>query len=281
MGKERIVQVKASCYQQYGTDATLQYPSDGIGGWISEYLPLNIDKTAIVVMHAGYVGEQSDCPEKFKRVEYLQRSYDISKHVYPKLLSAVRRAGMPVYHVPFGRGYYEELPGYLRAEAIAEKEYTPRDVAENDDVLDILYEFRADWAHGNGKGSHARIAQEISKSNVRCDFIKEAAPVGDEGIAVGDRQLAALAAADRVNHLIYIGFALDGCLLTSPGGMVDMLRRRFMCSTIADAVTAIESKESGREQTQLQTGLWRVGSSFGLVYQSSDIIGVLEKVKEE
>ena len=281
MSEKRIINVKASCYMQYGTDNRLMYPSDGIGGWHTAKLPLNLDKTAIVVMHAGYVGEESDCPEKFRRVEYLKRSYEIAERVYPQLLYAVRKAGMKVYHVPYGEGYFETLPGYRRAEQLAEKETVPRDMAENDEVLNSLYEFRADWAHGYGDGSSACIAKSIAESKEICTFISQAAPQGDEGIAAGARQLAALAAADGVNHLIYIGFAIDGCLLTADGGMMDMLRRRFMCSTVEDAVTAIECRESGREQLHLQTGLWRVGSSFGFVYQSSDIIDALKKLMEE
>jgi len=281
MARNRIVDVKASVYQQYGTDHRLEFPSDGIGGWKSAYLPLNLDKTALVIMHAGYVGGQEDCPEKFKRVEYLQRSYDIAEQVYPQLLNAARSAGMHIYHVPFGTGYYEHLPGCIRAESLAEKENTPRDMAENDDVLNRLYEFRTDWVHGYGDGSATEISKRIATSKQVNTFIKQAEPYEGEGIAAGARQLAALAVADGVNHLIYIGFAIDGCLLTSDGGMVDMLRRRFMCSAVADAVTAIECKESGREQNHLHTGLWRVGISFGLVYQSSDIIEALEKLTEE
>ena len=278
MRRDRVVELIGRYYQQYGTDLNLAYPSDGIGGWKTARLPLNVDRTALVIMHAFYGGEAEAYPEQFQRVEYLERCYQIARHVYPALLAAVREAGMRIYHVPFGSGYYEEFPGYQRAEKLAE-EYRPvRDRAVQDPVAEKLYAFKADHALGDGEGSRFRIAKTVAASNAAGGFLLEAMPVGEEGIATGERQLAALATADEVNHLIYIGFALDGCLLTAAGGMMDMLRRGFLCSTVADAVTAIECRESGRDQGHLQTGLWRVGSSGGgMVYESAELIRALKQ----
>src|SRR5258706_230208 len=82
------------------------------------------------------------------------------------------------------------------------------------------------------------------------ELAPEAARVGEEGIAENGAQLAALCRAHRVNHLVYVGFALNWCLLMSPGGMVDLRRRGCLCSTIREAVTAVENRETAREERE-------------------------------
>ena len=61
-----------------------------------------------------------------------------------------------------------------------------------------------------------------------------------------------------VNHLVYAGFAINSCLLTSPGGMFDMSRHDIMCSTIRQAVTAIANKETARKELAKELAMWYV-----------------------
>ncbi len=265
---DRTVMVNTKYYQQYG-----------LGGWGEKPLPLNLDKTALVVMHAVYVGEQEDSPEYFTSVEYLQRCYEIAAKTFSPLLNAARQNNIKIYHIPMRSGYYESLPGYIRAVNAAEPVVSPQHVATHDDVLRSLYAQRADLVHGAGEGTYAAIAKAKALSDQRyVNFIESARPQGIEPVAVNTEQLAAVAVEDSVNHLIYMGFAVDGCLLVSPGGMVDMARRRFMCSVVSDAVTAIENKESRDTLAHTQMGLWRVGSQYGFVYDSSDLIKAFKKV---
>jgi len=100
------------------------------------------------------------------------------------------------------------------------------------------------------------------------DFAPEARPVGDEAIAEDAHQLAALCRAHGVNHLVYIGFAINWCLLMSPGGMIDMGRHGVMCSTIREAVTAVENRETAREEREKQQALWRVAINSGFVFRA-------------
>lgn len=278
--QDRIIKLKARWYRQYGTDLSLEHPSDGIGGWESAYLPLNADKTAFVVMHASGGASPEEEPEQFCRVEYLKRSYDIAHDVFPALLRAARDAGMRVYHVPFGSGYYEHMEGYKSTLSIADGEVPHRDVAVDDEVLLELYRFRAEEINRGPKTTAEQVRSAVKRASEKMNFLPEAMPAAGESIAATENQLAACAVRDSVNHLIYIGFALDGCLLTARGGMMDMLRRRFMCSTVADAVTAIENRESGRDLGHLETGLWRVGSGMGFVYESAELIRALNEIKK-
>jgi hypothetical protein len=109
----------------------------------------------------------------------------------------------------------------------------------------------------------------------RIDFLDAARPVGDEWIAESSWQLAAVCRHLGVDHLIYTGFAIDACLLCSPGGMTDMSRRGALCSVVRDAVTAVECKESAAAQQHKETGLWRVGTMLGLVFESQDLIAAM------
>jgi len=59
--------------------------------------------------------------------------------------------------------------------------------------------------------------------------------------------------------------------------MMDMAARGFMCSTIREATTAVENKETARGELCKQIGLWRVGLKFGFVFDQADFISGLEQ----
>ena len=108
------------------------------------------------------------------------------------------------------------------------------------------------------------------------DFAPEARPVGAEPIAEDGHQLAALCRAHGINHLVYIGFAINWCLLMSPGGMVDLSRYGVMCSTIREAVTAVENRETARNEREKQQALWRVAINSGFVFGQDDFIRAMQ-----
>jgi nicotinamidase-related amidase len=120
-------------------------------------------------------------------------------------------------------------------------------------------------------------AADIAAGFAQLDFAPTARPVGDEGIAENGDQLAALCRAHGVNHLIYTGFALNWCLLMSPGGMTDMARHGCLCSTIREATTAVENAETVRDEREKQQALWRVALEFGFVFALDDFLKALPK----
>ena len=87
--------------------------------------------------------------------------------------------------------------------------------------------------------------------------------------------MGALCRAQGINHLVYVGFAINWCLLMSPGGMVDMARHGCLCSTIREATTAVENRETAREQREKQQALWRVALEFGFVFGLDDFLKAL------
>jgi hypothetical protein len=185
-------------------------------------------------------------------------------------LAAVRKSRLPLLHVVGGGDYYKQCPGYLRAVKLAGTPPPPAEQVASDPALQALQQFRSDhvWrgAHNNADGT---------RLGAKLDFLPEARPVGDEGVAEDTAQLLALCRERGINHLIYTGFAIDACLLMSPGGMMDLSRHGVMCSAVRQAVTAVENKETARHETAKEIALWRVGALFGFVFDVDDLVAAL------
>ncbi len=268
----RTIRLPASYYQQFDADYSRDIPAEGYGGWQKEQIELSLDHTAVVVMHAWYWGTYEEYPGWWRTVEYIPRSYEICQTVFPRLLGAVRASGLPLFHIVGGGDYYKELPGYHKAVELAGPEPEPPEQAESDPVIDELRQLKAQRVY---PGTHNQ--PDIQRGFQRIDFPLEARPVGDEGIAENAHQLFALCRQAGVNHLIYSGFAINWCLLMSPGGMLDMQRRGLMCSALRQATTAVENKETARQQLAKQVALWRVAVHFGFVFDVDDFIAALPR----
>ncbi|MDP2136769.1 MAG: hypothetical protein Q8J74_02845 [Candidatus Didemnitutus sp.] len=264
------MRLPARLYQQFDADPGLPVPAESYGGWQSHAIDLSPAHTALVVMHAWDPNQPGQFPGWDRVVEYRPRARRILADVFPPLLAAVRRSPLPVFHVVGGgRDYFRHLPGHRRAVALAGPEPVPTPVSP-DPAFDRLQALRR--AHSF---PGLRNAAEVAAGFAQLDFAPTARPVGDEGIAENAHQLAALCRAHGVNHLVYIGFAINWCLLMSPGGMVDMARQGCLCSTIAEAVTAVENRETAAEELEKQQALWRVALEFGFVFTGADFIHAL------
>jgi len=204
-------------------------------------------------------------------VEYIPRANNIVEMVFPPLLAAARQK-MSVLHVVSDSNYYKHLPGYKRAVELAGVPALPFPQADRDPTYDALQKLRLE---DGCIGAHNR--KDVERGFARLDFPDPARPLGDEGVAENAQQLFALCKAQGINHLIYVGFAINWCLLMSPGGMIDMRRHGMICSTIPQAVTAVENKDSARRELAKELALWRVGMNFGFVYELEDVLDALKK----
>jgi len=266
------MRLTAQLYRQFDADRSREVPAEGYGGWQDVEITLAPEHTALVVMHAWDCGGPDEFPGWRRSVEYHPRAEKILTEIFPTLLTAVRASPLRVYHVVGGgKDYYSHLPGYKRAADLAGPGVGSEKVPK-DPVFHDLQRLRAE--HGF-PGTHN--AADIVAGFGQLGFASQAAPAGDEGIAETGAQLAALCRADRVNHLIYVGFAINWCLLMSPGGMIDMSRHGCICSTIAEAVTAVENRETARDEREKQQALWRVAVEFGLIFHLEDFLGALPK----
>jgi len=265
------MRLPAQLYRQFDADVARDVPGEGYGGWQTVETELAPAHTALVVMHAWDCGPPGAYPGWRRAVEYTPRAERILTEVFPPLLAAVRAAALPVFHVVGGRDYYSHLPGYRRAVQLTGSRASPSRVAPDPAYL-RLQQLRA--AHGS-PGAHN--APDVAAGFAQLDFAPAARPAGDEGIAENGDQLAALCHAGGINHLIYTGFALNWCLLMSPGGMVDMARHGCLCSTITEATTAVENRETARDEREKAQALWRVSLEFGFVFALADFLQAISK----
>lgn len=266
-----IINVNTCYYEQFDADYCLDVPGEGYGGWKKTILPINTERTALVLMHAWDCGTYEQYPGWYRAVEYIPRAVEISKTVFPKLLSTVRNTDMKVFHVAAGNnGYYKKYEGYRFAKSLPAALTEERKFGvDRDEAYDKLKQFK------NQIGSHNR--RDIERGFANTDFLPEAKPMEHEGVAEDAKQLYALCRHYQVNHLIYAGFAINWCLLLSPGGMFEMRQRGMLCSAIRQAVTAVENRETARHELCKEIGLWRVALDFGMVYDLDDLVSALEE----
>jgi hypothetical protein len=264
--------IQANFYQQHDADLSLDVPAEGYGGWRRANITINPQRTALVLMHVWDVGTPQQYPGWHRVVEFFSRSTPICRDVFPPLLQAVRRSPLRVMHVVGGgpSRMHEKHPGYQRAARLSPEPPPRCRQIESDPILDALRRQRDEWTTG------AHNAADIRRGfGEMADFPPEARPLDHEDIAQTTAQLFALCEQAGINHLIYIGFAINWCLLLSPGGMVDMSRHGLMCSTIRQAVTAVENRETARQEWCKQVALWRVATSFGFVFDLPDVLSAL------
>ncbi len=267
MVPSRKVRVPAYYYQQFDADYTLDVPAEGYGGWKRAKLWLDLAHTAVVVMHAWHPHSYEEFPGWYRAVEYLPRARRILETVFPSLLSGVRRAGVRLFHVVGGGEYYRRLPGYLRTLELAGPSPPAPERIEPDDHLLVLRRFREQKVF---VGNHN--VRDVRDAFEQLDFADEALPQDDEYIAEDGHQLFALCKHFGITHLIYAGFAINWCLLLSPGGMADMSQRGIMCSAFRQAVTAVENKETARQELCKEIALWRVALAFGFVFDVDEFL---------
>lgn len=267
------LRLRANLYRQFDADPEFDVPAEGYGGWRQVPVELARRHTGLVLMHAWDCGAPEDFPGWHRAVEYLPRARRIAAKVLPGLLAAVRQAGMPLFHVVGGgTDYYSQLPGYRRAVELAGPAPAPPVPVKADPTLEALRALRRREVF---VGEHNE--EDVRRGFACLDFMPEARPQGEEGVAEDSRQLFALCRETGVNHLVYAGFAINWCLLLSPGGMAEMSRHGIMCSALRQAVTAVENRETAREELAKQIGLWRVALAFGFVFDVDDFVGALGK----
>ena len=146
--------------------------------------------------------------------------------------------------------------------------------SRNDPAYQQLQAFRSQHVF---VGQHNEA--DVARGFALLGFPPQARPQGAEGIAENAEQLFALCKAAGVSHLIYVGFAINWCLLMSPGGMLDMSRHGVLCSAFRQAVTAVENRESARAEDHKEEALWRVALAFGFVFDVDDFLQALPQTR--
>lgn len=254
--------VNAWIYRQFDADLNLKFPGEGYTGWIRRKIPLDPERTAIVVMHAWDVGTPEQVPGQYRVCEYIPRSTQILKNRFPGFLEKVRQSGIPLIHVGSRtETSLETLPGYRRT---MEKWGLGPEPEERIPADQTLQQLRSDWGI---YGTHNYA--DIAHSRQLRDFA--ILPRDSEDVAATSHQLFQLCKEKGINHLIYTGFCVNACLTMSPCGMYDMTRRGLICSIIRELTTAVENRESARTEAHKEYGLWSFSLWGGFVFDQADI----------
>ncbi|MCK5811913.1 MAG: hypothetical protein KAG94_03390 [Clostridiales bacterium] len=243
-------QIPTEYYQQFDADYSLQYPGEGYGGWQKKSLPINLEKTAIILMHIWDPLKIETYPGSYRAVEYLNRAQSIINNQLPQLLTLCRNNHIKIYHM-------------------ADEQKTPitkLPIPTKDTVFKQLSSFKNNNVF---PGKH-NIDDIIKKG--RSPLLINAL----EPIVYNGEQLHKQCLEDGINHLIYVGFAINWCLQFSPGNMNEMSSRGFICSTIKECITAVENKESAKIQGHKEYGLWITALKNGFVYTLADWVDMLE-----
>jgi len=266
-----VINIPTNYYGQFDADYSLDMPAKGFKGWEKAPLPVDTEKTALVVMHAWEAGTIEQYPGWWRCVEYLERSIEISRTTLKQLLDTAREKGMRVIHVVgWNNTYYTDLPGYKRAKELA-GETAPTVYIKEDPTSRARWDYRSKHAF---PGENNLDIHNLEKEGLHFDpyYI----PNNDEYVCENGDQLFAVCQKEGINHLIYSGFAINFCLTFSPGGMVDLSRHGVTCSVVRQCTTAVENKESIDGELNKEYGLWLTSMMFGFIYDLPDLLKALD-----
>ena len=228
-----------------------QFVPRGDDGWKKSTHEFSSNHTAVAVMHAWTPPPTDKLLGWQRAVPYLREAPGVLDTVFPPLLNAVRASGLPVFHVTGNTpDASPEVP--------------------TDSTWNALHKFRRDEIFPGAPNIDDVAAGRASRS-----IAPEAAALPGEPSAETAAELHALCQEQGINHLIYIGFAINWCLLMSPAGMVDMKRYGYLCSTVAEAVVSVENEVSAPHRIEYHQALWRVAVEFGFVFHHRDLIAAL------
>ena len=277
---ERTLSLPAHYYRQHDADVGADIPGRGFSGWTTRILDMPFDRTALVCMHAwnpGLVDEIPDGPDSpyagwFRVVEYFPRAMRITKTILAPLLSAARDAGLAVMHVGSDERYTDRFDEYRRIKALAGPEPERPEGAIEDPL-------RREWAGERTRQTHGEHNMpHITEGFKRVDFPPQATPQPGDGVVINSHQLNAACRERGIWNLVYVGFAINWCLLASPGGMIDMSRMGYVCSAIRQATTAVENRETCTDERAKEIALWRLSLMFGYVFDLEPFVNALSDV---
>ena len=122
---ERILTLKGEYYRHYPVDFSLgKEAALGFHAWgKSEKISVPAEETALALMHIWNVGISPDLQWNEKgpaggvmlMAEWASRTVPMIKNNIPPILSAARKANLPIIHVAAFESYASKYPGYQAA----------------------------------------------------------------------------------------------------------------------------------------------------------------------
>lgn len=261
------IMVPAYYYAQQGADLTAAHPGMTFGGWQQTEIPLDPSRTAVVVMH---VWDTPETKALLQHVEYISRAKAIIESRFPSFLQAARASDVCVIHVAAGfESVLQTYPGYRRM--LEKYPSMPHPVIEAGSDLLALRDRHYRLTAADTQEKYDELEAGYA------DYGFAVPPLDEEPVVSAPDQLFGFCRDHGIEHLIYIGFAVNACLTLSPCGMLDMSRYGLMCSVVGDLTTGVENKESCVAQTNRDYGLWQFAVQSGFVFLSDSLKNTLLK----
>ena len=261
-------------YQQFDADLDREVPAEAYGSWQTELMEFDTRRMALIVVHANDPGDSADVPGWFRAVEYLPRSVAIMEERFDELLSTCRSSNLPIIHLAGTNGFHKNYPGYAAAESLPPSTPSITAPVSTNEEIEKFRRFRRSRVFPG----------ERNETDIRrgrgaiADFPDWSRPRGDEFVIDRADRLDAAARHLGASHLVYCGFAVNWCMWFVSGGMVDMSRLGYLCSTIEEATTAVENAESARREEHKAYALWTISIEFGFVFPIREFLsGVLNE----
>ncbi|MFH1903919.1 MAG: hypothetical protein ABIK53_00100 [bacterium] len=265
---------KVNYYRQHNANLLAEVPAEAFNGWGKKEIEIPIKETAFLIMHSWNYGISPKLEygpnTRFKGlwnvVEYVPRAIEITKRVVGPLLEKVRSSKLTIIHVGSSENYCKNYPGYQKAKALSGD---PSPILEG--------AVKKNWSKiKTVERCGEENLQNIQNAQKYVDFPNITRPRGNEWVVINSHQLNALCRRLKIWNLIYTGFAINWCLFESPAGMIDMSRLGYGCSTIKEAVTAVENDWTAREELCKKLALWKIAMSYGYVINLEDFLKALE-----
>jgi len=275
--EKQIVKVPWHFYQHYPADfSAWSRAARGFRGWTSEVRDLDLQRTALLLMHlpdAGLTPDTEwgpDCPrpDLLGTVEWVPRTIELCQRRLPRLVTAARTAKLQVVHV---YGGIRDTTEPCTARSLAEVgEPPPSDtdrLASNSEVLQ---------RHKRDVFGPMPSRPKDSPDHVP-GLCAELCPTGNDLVVAQTWQLHRLMKNRDITHLIYTGWALNWCLWFSPCGMCDMQRKGYLCSAVRGGCVAIENRESADTEGNLDYAYWKTTTMFGYIFDLHELTHVLRQ----
>lgn len=257
-------------YYQNFSDPQQPLGAQSYGGWKQGEIELSLANTAIVVMHAWDLSVCEGHPGWLRAAEWLERARSILEEDFPNFLQNVRSKKIPIFHVASDERYCRENQEYKKLRSRCPCNLSDAVVSGSSDAERIRAYIKQNAYCGSENQEDVENAFE---HDLR--FAPQAAPMPGEPVAASSEQLQELCRLYNVDHLIYTGFCINWCLLSSPGGIIDMHRSGKVCSVIRQLVTAVENKETAAEEKNKELALWRISLEYGLVLDMDNFISAI------
>lgn len=266
--------VSARYYSRGAADWSLPQPAEGFNGSKTKSITLRTTDTALACMHVLNYGHPDgpsyltnpNSPAYVHEIVHRTRTL-IQTNIAPLVL-ALRAAGMRIMHL---------LGGIPAAENYSQYQSIHSRIPEPE-------------SRGLPPVAHPEWRREfIAKSlgNVACEedvnafaIAPELRVASDDWVVTSSPQAATLLRENNIWNLLLVGFDTYGCMITSPGGVLDMSRLGYRCFVVEDCTNTNETSETRlSEEASLKRAALETIELLGYGYtvQGSEIRQAVER----